>query len=478
MKRKSLILAGITALMVGLVSCNSGNNEGEIDFGNDGKPVFRNVSLTFSHVITWTDNTYLTELVNEFNKEYQGQIVVRAASSQPADLYGNLPLTTANNRNADVMLMHAERVLQFAAQEDSDGTSRYFRELDDIMELAQVTLNPEDFPSGVWDNMRYNDEQYGIPFDMHMAGIYVNTSMLNELGFNEVPTTREGIIEAAQAAIAAGHKGFQIANGYPDTYFYINAFFNYGGKQIITEEDEDFDPDQTLTDGTLLEYQPGCYYNDATYKAANSLRELLWDDATKISDVNLATDAGINEFRQGNSLFTCDGIWLLNDVANSAKQNNFEMDVIPMSTLFNSADNPDYTGQNYTNGHIFVMPKHTLGGDTVARQQASMVFIQWMLEHSQDWAESGKIPAYGPARETDEYKALPYLDGFGEIDNFVAMQANRYTYSAFSPSQQTTTMVLNAQSRPTDQELEEWVKQYYDEGIALIKSDMSGGTSN
>ncbi len=475
MKKRSLILAGVAALLVGLVSCTSTNDDGDIDFDPDGKPVFRNVSLTFSHVITGTDNSYLTELVNEFNQEYQGQIVVRAASSQPTDLYANLPLTTANNRNADVMLMHAERVLQFAAQEDSDGTSRYFRELDDIMELAQVTLNPEDFPSGVWDNMRYNDEQYGIPFDMHMAGIYVNTSMLEDLGYDEIPTTREGIIEASQAAIEAGHKGFQISNGYPDTYFYINGFFNYGGKQIITEEDENFDPNQTLTDGTVLEYQPGVYYNDATEKTAKSLRELLWDDATKVSDVNLATDAGINEFRQGDALFTCDGIWLLNDVARSAEQNNFEMEVIPMSTLFNSVDNPDYTGQNYTNGHIFVMPKHTLGGDTVARQQASMVFIQWMLEHSQDWAESGKIPAYAPARETDEYKALPYLDGFGEVDSFVAMQANRYTYSAFSPSQQTTTEIINAQEYPTDEQIDGWVKEYYDEGIALIKSDMSGG---
>ena len=470
MKNKKFIAALALIATFSLASCQP--EEGTMDIGNDGEITFRNVRLTFSHVITGTDNTYLTNLVNEFNQEHQGEIFVTQSPQEPGTLYSNLTTTTANNRNADVMLIHAERVLQFAAQEDSDGTSRYFRELDDIMEMAKIELNPTDFPQGVWDNMQYNGEQYGIPFDMHMAGIYVNKTILNELGL-PMPETREDIIEAAQAAIAKGYEGFPIANGYPDTYFYINAFFNYGGKQIVTEGEDGFDPDQKLTDGTLVSYQPGCYYNDATYKAADSIRELIFDE--EISDNQLAVDQGVNLFRQGNALFTTDGIWLLNDVIRSSEQNNFELGILPMNTLFNSTENEDYTGDVYTNGHIFVMPKHTLGGDTVARQQASMVFIEWMLEHSADWAASGKVAAYGPARDTEEYKALPYVSDFGNIDDFVAMQANRYTYSGFSPSQQVTTEVIASAERPSDQQLRDWVDEYYLEGINLVKSYMSGG---
>ena len=250
--KKRLFLIGVAALATTLATVGCGGDEGSMDIGDDGEITFRNVNISFQHVITGTDNTYLTNLVNEFNKEHQGQIRVQAAPVQAADIYGNLPLTTSNNRNSDVMLIHAERVLQFAAQEE-DGSSRYFRELDDIMELAKVELDPNDFPADVWDNMQFNGEQYGIPFDMHMAGIYVNTSMLKELGL-EMPETREDIIAAAQAAIKAGHQGFPISNGYPDTYFFINAFLNNGGKQMLQEGDEGFDPNQKLSDGTVVPY--------------------------------------------------------------------------------------------------------------------------------------------------------------------------------------------------------------------------------
>ena len=454
MKNK-LFLVGSVALLGVLAATGCGGQEGTMDIGQDGEIVFRNVSLSFQHVITGTDNSYLTALVNEFNQEHQGEIRVQAAPVQAADIYGNLPITTSSNRNSDVMLIHAERVLQFAAQEE-DG----------------VELDPNDFPADVWDNMQFNGEQYGIPFDMHMAGIYVNTTMLNELGL-EMPETREDIIKAAQAAIKAGYQGFPISNGYPDTYFFINAFLNNGGKQMLQEGDEGFDKNQTLTDGTVVPYQPGAYYNDAAFKAGDSIRDLMYG-ANKISEPMLQTDAGISQFRMGNALFTCDGIWLLNDVIEDA-EGDFEFDVLPMSTLFNSESNSGYKGANYTNGHIFVLPKHTMGGETEVRQQASMYFVKWMLEHSADWAASGKIPAYAPAREEEAFTSLPYLDGFGEIESFVAMQASPYTYSAFSPLQQVTTAVMNANHELSDSELNAYIDEYYQEGIDLVKADMSGG---
>ena len=115
--KKRLFLIGVAALATTLATVGCGGDEGSMDIGDDGEIVFRNVNISFQHVITGTDNTYLTNLVNEFNKEHQGQIRVQAAPVQAADIYGNLPLTTSNNRNSDVMLIHAERVLQFAAQE-------------------------------------------------------------------------------------------------------------------------------------------------------------------------------------------------------------------------------------------------------------------------------------------------------------------------------------------------------------------------
>lgn len=469
MKKSRLFLVAAASLVT-LVGCGGGP-EGEMIIDGD-EIVFKNVNITFSNVITGTDNSYLTDLINQFNREFSGQIKVQASAVQPADLYDNLPTATAYQKNPDVALVHAERVLQFAGIKGSDGNSKYFRELEEIMELAKIELKGEDFPEQVWSNMRLDDHQYGIPFDMHMAGIYVNKKILGELGL-EMPTSREEIVYAAQKAIEKGYKGLPLSTGYPDTYAYINGYFNYGGKQILVDGDEGFDPTQTLSDGTVVPAQPGVYYKDACKNAVKSFGELIFSD--HISENKLAVDSNLNAFYNGRSLFCLDGIWLLNDVIRYSNSQKFEFGVIPASTLYKSASNTEYTGDIYTNGHIFVMPKRNMGGEKKARQQASMKFISWMLEHSAAWAASGKIAAYKPARETEEYKAIKYLDGFGTHDKFRCIQANKYTYAAFSPSQQVNTFVMNSDAMPNDEAIEGKIQQYYNEGIALVKSDISGG---
>lgn len=470
--KKITLLASLPLLA--LVSCGGGggNNSDDMSIDSSGEIIFKNVNITFSNVITGTDNSFLTTLVNQFNKEFNGQIKVSASAVQPADLYDNLPTTTAYKKNADVSLIHAERVLQFAGQKNADGTSKYFRELEDIMDLAKITLKGEDFPTQVWSNMRLDNHQYGIPFDMHMAGIYVNKTMLNELGL-AMPTNRAEIIAAAKAAIAKGYKGLPISTGYPDTYTYINSYFNHGGKQIVVEGEEGFDPNQKLSTGEVVPAQPGVYYKDACFNAVKSFGDLIFKD--QISENKLAVDTNLNAFYNGNSLFCLDGIWLLNDVIRYSGSKNFEFGVLPASTLFKADSNTEYTGDIYTNGHIFVMPKNNMGGEKTARQQASMKFISWMLEHSADWAKSGKIAAYKPARETTEYKAIKYLDGFGEIDKFRCLQANRYAYAAFSPSQQVSTFVMNSDAMPSDDAIRAKIAEFYTEGISLVKSDISGG---
>ena len=268
-----MLFMAATAMMA-LAGCGKSGDSGEIIIDGD-EIVFKNVNITFSNVITGTDNSYLTNLVNQFNTEFKGQIKVSASAVQPADLYDNLPTTTAYKKNPDVSLVHAERVLQFAGQKNADGTSKYFRELEDIMTLAKIELKGEDFPEQVWSNMRLDNHQYGIPFDMHMAGIYVNKTILAELNL-AMPTNRAELVTAAKAAIAKGYKGLPLSTGYPDTYAYINGYFNNGGKQILVQGDEGFDPNQTLSDGTVVPAQPGVYYKDACLKAVKSFGDLIF----------------------------------------------------------------------------------------------------------------------------------------------------------------------------------------------------------
>ena len=51
-------------------------------------------------------------------------------------------------------------------------------------------------------------------------------------------------------------------------------------------------------------------------------------------------------------------------------------------------------------------------------QQASKVFIKWMIEHSSMWAAAGMIPAYNKARDSAEFKEMPQSALAGQINNF------------------------------------------------------------
>ena len=51
-------------------------------------------------------------------------------------------------------------------------------------------------------------------------------------------------------------------------------------------------------------------------------------------------------------------------------------------------------------------------------QQASKTFIKWMVEHSNEWAAAGMIPAYNPARNSAEFKNMPQAALASQIETF------------------------------------------------------------
>ena len=71
MKNKKFIAALALIATFSLASCQP--EEGTMDIGNDGEITFRNVRLTFSHVITGTDNTYL-------NRDESVEALINASS--------------------------------------------------------------------------------------------------------------------------------------------------------------------------------------------------------------------------------------------------------------------------------------------------------------------------------------------------------------------------------------------------------------
>jgi multiple sugar transport system substrate-binding protein len=76
----------------------------------------------------------------------------------------------------------------------------------------------------------------------------------------------------------------------------------------------------------------------------------------------------------------------------------FDWGAIQLPTFY---DHP----ATWADSHSFAIPNNGKPQDP-EKHKAVMEVIGWMNKHSTFWATAGHIPAYNPARETDEFKNM------------------------------------------------------------------------
>jgi ABC-type glycerol-3-phosphate transport system substrate-binding protein len=67
-----------------------------------------------------------------------------------------------------------------------------------------------------WDVTNFDGKQYGVGALGAAFGIFYNQDLLSAAGISEFPTTRDGLLEAAQATTKDGVWGFQFRDRFPD----------------------------------------------------------------------------------------------------------------------------------------------------------------------------------------------------------------------------------------------------------------------
>jgi len=148
----------------------------------------------------------------------------------------------------------------------------------------------------------------------------------------------------------------------------------------------------------------------ATYNSPAGVAALTWMiDQVKngMSPTNVAIDSQYLAFKNAETTVTWDGIWQINDLKTTAPK--LKWSLAPIPTVFKSS-------ASWANSHQFVMLAQR--DPDPNKQQASKTFIKWMVEHSNEWAAAGMIPAYGPARNSAEFKSMPQSALAAQINNF------------------------------------------------------------
>ena len=148
----------------------------------------------------------------------------------------------------------------------------------------------------------------------------------------------------------------------------------------------------------------------ATYNSPQGVEALTWmvnQVEEGVSPTNVAKDSQYLAFKNGENSVTWDGIWQINDLKDTAP--GLKWSLAPLPTVFGKP-------AAWANSHQLVMLSQR--SPDANSQQASKTFIKWMIEHSQEWAGAGMIPAYNPARDSAEFTSMPQSVLAGEVDNF------------------------------------------------------------
>ncbi|HMM00114.1 MAG TPA: extracellular solute-binding protein [Bacilli bacterium] len=426
--KKQLILA--TLLLV-LSSCGT-TEKSSADGSSEGNSTSQGeVLITYGNPITGADGVAMRQLVADFNEAYTGQIKVTETFTPETEYYQALSLSIPMKRAFDVALIHSYKIPNFAIKD-------YLTPLDDLITDNGIDIKREDYLPDVFDAMKYNDQLYAVPLDIHTVVLYYNKDLLDQYYDGHVPTNRAELIAAASSMpnTPSGGWGLPLSTAWPSEYIYTTALYQNGG----TEVDSEGNP---------------AYNTAAGLAALKSVTDLIHQ--YHLSPLNVGVDSDLMTFNQGKAMFHINGDWMLNSVLDSGV--NFG--VASLSNMF--VDTPTAVSDEIASrSHSFILPN---GRGNAAKQKASLTFIKYMTEHASLWAEKGgHVPASNIARATPEYAALPYHSHYGDVNSFTLNAPSPYYYEAYSPVFSRLTTALSR----SDYDGSSLLQEAYEEGIELV----------
>ncbi|MEV4810617.1 ABC transporter substrate-binding protein [Micromonospora avicenniae] len=389
MSRRRLLGLGVglgAAATLTLAGCGGGDDSsGPAAGGNGGKDYTGpKVDLKLWNGFTGGDGEIFKTLVNQFNSEHQN-IAVSVATYQWEDYYNKLPSAASSGNGPDIAVMHMDQLATFAAR-------GVISELDDVAKTLQLT--EADFAPTVWQGGIYNNKRYGIPLDMHPLGFYYNKSVMEKAGLdpNKPPTTRDDFTAALTELKKSGVQGFWISPfQFTGGMSFYSLIYQFGGSLFDAE------------------------VNKATFNADPAIEACTWMvDMIKQghSPANVGQDAEYLALKSGKNAFTFNGIWQINDLKKSP---DVQWGVAPLPQIGSKP-------AAWANSHNFTIVKQR--ANNANKVQASKVFINWLSQHSLDWAKGGQVPARKAVRESAEFKALTEVSALApELD-----------YAAFPPA--------------------------------------------
>lgn len=328
------------------------------------------VEIDFWSVFTGGDGATMQGMIDKFN-DAQDEVHVNHTPMTADDLYQKVPLAVQTGSEIpDVCVVHIERIPNFVT---NDMLYSYDDEI-----LAEAGIAPEDYIESAFVASNIDDEQYGIPLDVHSYVTYYNKDLFDQYELNEF--VEDGVITFDELK-ALGDKARE--GGFTGDIFDLG----WMRAQLLCFYAQ-LDPNLTLSeDGTAP-----CINNDNMKKVFETMKDLYEGGYTNAKDGDASA-----EFYGGEMLVWMEGIWM----KAAAVEAGVNFGMLPAVSY-----DTEHVA-NWTSSHNFVQ----FADEERSEEEDLAVakFIKFMGEqNSETWAvDAGQCPAYLAAWDNLDLDQLP-----------------------------------------------------------------------
>ncbi|MDX1616248.1 MAG: ABC transporter substrate-binding protein [Candidatus Promineifilaceae bacterium] len=327
-------------------------------------------------------------LTNLFNAEHATIQVERLGGAEWGTYYDALNTTFAGGTPPDVAVMHGSNM--------PDYTSRdLLRPVGD--ELTAAGVDTGDWTEPARGAVTYQDNIYGIPFDLHANLWHLNVDLFEQAGLVDdegnpiLPSSREEFMEHAQI--------MQETTG--ATYLVTDASqFPIGVRIMFT---------LVWQQGSDLISEDGTTATVDTPESSEALDFMLEMFEQGYSNPEHNYDASQEAFLTGNAAVLHNGTWAVDQYNREAE---FTYKVVDFPTLY---EQPAV----WANSHMWVVPRQPEGE---AKYDAAIEFLTFLNDHVEDWAVgTGHLASRQSVLNSESYAQAPQRANYADTANIARL---------------------------------------------------------
>lgn len=232
-KWKRFLAAGLASLMtLSMAACGSGSTADssgsaaqEATSQNDGDNSATGTTITFWNSFTGADGDYLTQLVDQYNKENKDGITVKMDIS--SDL--NSQLSTAFAAKTGPTLLLSSSALRFTY-------GKYLQDVNDI--FSKTGLDKSDFVKSYLDYCSDGDKLYFVPFQIVGYYLFWNKDLFKAAGLDpeKAPTTWDEFKTDAEKITDESKNVYGSGLSYNYNYQIAHVMQRFGGLAVTNDD--------------------------------------------------------------------------------------------------------------------------------------------------------------------------------------------------------------------------------------------------